>query len=162
LESHPDIRFIEAKLRERERAGELDVLKRQRLEILKERGQPSPGLLAAIARLEQRQSAFHESLELDIDEIMGDCRMRFRWSRRRPTRYSERKNVRDARPVRKSATRSQPCSTEFAAFGARTTRLMSPSVQRGGENTQPRRLRTPADENARSLAAHVTSACIEQ
>jgi hypothetical protein len=61
-ESHPDIRFIEAKLKEI--ADELDVLKRQRLEISKEKGQPSPGLLAAIARLEQRQSAFRESLEL--------------------------------------------------------------------------------------------------
>lgn len=62
MENHPDIRFIETKLTEI--AGELDVLKRQRLEILKEGGQPSPGLLAAIARLEQRQSAFRESLEL--------------------------------------------------------------------------------------------------
>jgi len=62
LENHPDIRFIETKLTEI--AGELDVLKRQRLEILKEGGQPSPGLLSAIGRLEQRQSAFRESLEL--------------------------------------------------------------------------------------------------
>ena len=62
MENHPDIRFIETKLTEI--AGELDVSKRQRLEILKEGGQPSPGLLAAIARLEQRQSAFRESLEL--------------------------------------------------------------------------------------------------
>ena len=62
MENHRDIRFIETKLTEI--AGELDVLKRQRLEILKEGGQPSPGLLAAIARLEQRQSAFRESLEL--------------------------------------------------------------------------------------------------
>jgi hypothetical protein len=62
LENHPDIRFIETKLTEI--AGELDVLKRQRLEISKEGGQPSPGLLAAISRLEQRQAAFRESLEL--------------------------------------------------------------------------------------------------
>jgi hypothetical protein len=62
LENHPDIRFIETKLTEI--ASELDVLKRQRREILKERGRPSPGLLAAIVRLEQRQSAFRESLEL--------------------------------------------------------------------------------------------------
>lgn len=62
MENHPDIRFIETKLTEI--AGELDVLKRQRLESFKEGGQPSPGLLAAIARLDQRQSAFRESLEL--------------------------------------------------------------------------------------------------